>query len=204
MINLSPPRFLQRWFPNLIWNIPNDENSVFLTFDDGPTPEVTPWVLEMLRQYNAKATFFCLARNAERHPDLFARIVAEGHAIGNHSYSHLKGWGTSTKQYLEDIDYASTYLNTNLFRPPYGRFTPKQFRLLRERYRVVLWSIISMDYSRCVSGRRVAQYVMSHIKPGDIVVFHDSLKAERNLRYALPFVLETIAMRGYTARAITL
>ena len=203
MINLSPPRFIQRWFPNLIWTIPSDD-SVYLTFDDGPTPEITSWVLEQLRTYNAKATFFCLAKNVERHPDLFQRVVADGHAIGNHSYSHLKGWGPPAQQYVEDVDYANTFLHSNLYRPPYGRFTRQQFRLLRERYRVVLWSIISMDYSRCVSGRRVVQYVMSHIKPGDIVVFHDSLKAERNLRYALPFVLETIAMRGYKAKPIVL
>ncbi|MBQ9471260.1 MAG: polysaccharide deacetylase family protein [Bacteroidales bacterium] len=204
MINLSPPKFLQRFFPRIIWSFPNEERGVFITFDDGPIPEVTPWVLDLLAQYNAKATFFCLAKNVERYPEIFHRIVAEGHAVGNHSYSHIKGWFTPTKQYVEDVDYANTYLNTNLFRPPYGRFTPKQIRLLRQRYHVVLWSILSMDYSRYIPEHRVAQYVMNHIKPGEIVVFHDSIKAQRNLRHALPFVLEAIAMRGYVAKPITI
>lgn len=202
MINLSPPRFLQRFFPRIVWSFPNEERGVFLTFDDGPIPEVTPWVLDLLAQYNAKATFFCLAKNVERHPEIFHRIVAEGHAVGNHSYSHIKGWFTPTQQYIDDVDYANTFLNTMLFRPPYGRITPKQFALLRQRFHVVLWSILSMDYSRCVPKHQVAQYVVNHIKPGEIVVFHDSLKAQHNLRYALPFVLETIAMRGYVAKPI--
>lgn len=204
MINLSPPKFFQRFFPNLIWSIPNEEGAVFLTFDDGPTPGVTPWVLEQLRAYDAKATFFCLAKNVERDPDLFEQIVAEGHAIGNHSYSHIKGWFTRTKQYVEDVDFANTFLHTNLYRPPYGRFKAKQFNMLRGRYKIVMWNVLSMDYSRRVSRKRVAKYVMKYVKPGDIIVFHDSLKAERNLRYALPRVLETIAMRGYVAKPIVL
>lgn len=204
MINLSPPKFLQKFFSNFIWSFPDEENGVFLTFDDGPTPNVTPWVLEQLRTYNAKATFFCLAKNVERNPELFEQIVADGHAIGNHSYSHIKGLITRTSQYVEDVDFANTFLKTNLYRPPYGRFKPSQFNLLRGRFKIIMWNVLSMDYSKRISRKRVASYVMKHMKPGDIIVFHDSLKAQRSMMYALPRVLETIAMRGYVAKPIVI
>lgn len=204
MINLSPPKFFQQFFPNFIWSFPSDDKGVYLTFDDGPTPEVTPWVLEQLKAYGAKATFFCLAKNVERDPELFAQIVADGHAIGNHSYSHIKGWITRASQYVEDVDFANTYLHTNLFRPPYGRFTSRQYKLMRGRYKIIMWNVLSMDYSRNVSAKQVAHYVMTNIKPGDIVVFHDSLKAKRNMMYALPRVLEAIAMRGLIAKPIVI
>lgn len=202
MINLSPPKFFQRFFPNVIWSFPNDDKGIYLTFDDGPTPGVTPWVLEQLRAYGAKATFFCLAKNVERNPEIFEQIIADGHSIGNHSYSHIRGWFTSTKQYIEDVDFANTFLHSSLYRPPYGRISTQQFKQLRCRYRVVMWNVLSMDYSKRISAQRVASYVLKHMKPGDIVVFHDSVKAQRNMMYALPRVLEAIAMRGYTSKPI--
>lgn len=204
MINLSPPRFFQRFFKNVIWNFPLEKEGVFLTFDDGPMPGVTPWVLEQLRKYNAKATFFCLAKNVEMHPEIFEMIVNDGHAIGNHSYSHIKGWGTDTTQYVQDIIYANSFVNSNLYRPPYGRITPKQFKLLKSQYKIILWDVLSMDYSRRVSPKKVYRYVIGNAKPGSIIVFHDSLKAERNLRYALPRVLENLSSKGLTFKPITL
>ncbi|MCB8964967.1 MAG: polysaccharide deacetylase family protein [Bacteroidales bacterium] len=204
MINLSPPRFLQRFVKNVIWNFPDEENGVFLTFDDGPTRDVTPWVLEQLRKYNAKATFFCLAKNVEMNPDIYSQILADGHSVGNHSYSHIKGWRTDTSQYMQDIIYANSFIKSNLFRPPYGRITPRQLLLLRHRYRIILWDVLSMDYSKRVSPRSVASYVINNVHPGAIVVFHDSLKAQRNLRYALPRVLEEVSAKGFVFKPIVL
>lgn len=204
MVNLSPPRFFQRFFKNIIWNFPLETEGIFLTFDDGPTPGVTPWVLEQLRLYNAKATFFCLAKNIEMHLEIFKTIVAEGHAVGNHSYSHIRGWGTDTTQYVQDIIYANSFVNSNLYRPPYGRITPRQFKLLRHQYKIILWDVLSMDYSRRVSPRKVYRFVMDNARPGSIVVFHDSLKAERNLRYALPRVLDKLTEKGYVFKPIVI
>lgn len=204
MINLSPPRFFQRFFPNFIWNFPNETDGVFLTFDDGPTRDVTPWVLEQLRKYNAKATFFCLAKNVEMNPDIYEQILADGHSVGNHSYSHLRGWGTDTSQYIQDIIYANSFIKSNLYRPPYGRISPRQILLLRHRYRIIFWDVLSMDYSKRVSPRKVVKYVMKSVHPGAIVVFHDSLKAQRNLRYALPRVLEGISEKGLKFKPIVI
>lgn len=202
MINLSPPKFFTRFFPNLIWCFPDEKEGVFLTFDDGPTRGVTPWVLEQLAGYEAKATFFCLGKNVEMNPDIFESIKGAGHTIGNHTYSHLKGWATETGQYVQDIDFANGYLKSNIFRPPYGRIKPAQFKILKKRYKIIMWDVLSMDYSKRVSPRKVVNYVLNSIHPGAIIVFHDSKKAERSIRFALPRVLEAISSRGLKFKAI--
>ncbi len=202
MINLSPPRFFTKLFPSFIWSFPDEKDGVFLTFDDGPTKDLTLWVLDQLKQYNAKATFFVLGKNVEMNPDIFERIVAEGHKIGNHTYSHLKGWATETSQYVQDVDFANGFVHSNLFRPPYGRIKPSQIKILRNHYKIIMWDVLSMDYSKRVSPRRVVNNVINHIHPGAIIVFHDSKKAERNLRYALPRVLEAISQKGLTFKSI--
>lgn len=202
MINLSPPRFLTRLFPSLIWNFPDETDGVFLTFDDGPTQEITLWVLDQLKRYDAKATFFMLGKNVELNPEIYERVVAEGHTIGNHSYSHLKGWATETGQYVQDVDFANGFVHSKLYRPPYGRIKPAQFRVLKDRYKIIMWDVLSMDYSRRVSPRRVTNNVVNHLHPGAIIVFHDSKKAERNLRYALPRVLEAISQKGLKIKRI--
>lgn len=204
MINLSPPRFFQRFFPNIIWNFPDETEGVFLTFDDGPTRDVTPWVLEQLNKYNAKATFFCLAKNVEMNPDIYQQILTNGHSVGNHSYSHIKGWGMDTSQYIQDIIYANSFIKSNLYRPPYGRISPRQLLLLRHRYRIIMWDVLSMDYSKRVSPRKVVNYVMNNVHPGAIIVFHDSLKAQRNLKYALPRILEGISEKGLVFKPIVI
>jgi peptidoglycan/xylan/chitin deacetylase (PgdA/CDA1 family) len=202
MINLSPPKFLTKIFPNLIWCIPDETEAVFLTFDDGPTKDLTPWVLDQLKKYDAKATFFCLGKNVEMNPEIFERIKAEGHIIGNHTYSHLKGWATQTAQYVQDVDFANGFLKSKLFRPPYGRIKPSQFKILKQRYKIIMWDVLSMDYSKRVSPRRVVNNVNNHLHPGAIIVFHDSKKAERSLRYALPRVLESISQKGLKFKGI--
>ena len=136
MINLSPPKFFQRLFPSLIWSFPDEKDGVFLTFDDGPTEDVTFWVLDQLKKYDAKATFFVLGKNVELTPHIYERVVAEGHKIGNHTYSHQKGWATDTGQYIQDVDFANGFVHSNLFRPPYGRVKPSQLRVLKQRYKM--------------------------------------------------------------------
>ena len=187
---------LKTLFPGLIWNIPNNENKVFLTFDDGPDPEVTPWVLDLLNQYNAKATFFCLGKNVERHPDIFQLIKDEGHAVGNHSYSHLNGWRTKNKKYFEDIKRADKLIQSNLFRSPYGRITPSQIRVLKEKYRIIMWDVMSGDYSEKINGEKSAGNVLKWSRPGSIIVFHNIQQAFRNLNIALPQILDGFRKRG--------
>ncbi|PID90120.1 MAG: polysaccharide deacetylase family protein [Bacteroidetes bacterium] len=202
MINLSPPRFVSRIFSTPTWHVPNEENRIFLTFDDGPTPGVTEWVLDELSIRDAKASFFCLGRNAERYPDLLARIREEGHTVGNHTYSHLRGYRESLRDYYNDILEANRLLTTDLFRPPYGRITPKQLSFIAQHFRVVLWSVLSMDYSRHISPHRCLDIVQQNARVGDIVVFHDSCKAQRNLRYALPRALDRLQERGLKLSAL--
>lgn len=196
MINLSPPKFFTDLFPGLTWNYPVDENKIYLTFDDGPTEGVTPWVLDMLKKYEVKATFFCLGKKVEMHPDIYERIVAEGHRIGNHTYSHLKGWETRTGQYVQDVDLANDLVKSNLFRPPYGRIKSSQTRLLRKRYKIIMWNLLSMDYSRWVTPKRCANIVLNNLKAGSIIVFHDSFKAEKKMKYGLVKLLDEAKNRG--------
>jgi peptidoglycan/xylan/chitin deacetylase (PgdA/CDA1 family) len=203
-MRISPPNFIRSRFPNFIWNFPDEKEAVYLTFDDGPSPEVTPWVLDELDRHGAKATFFCLGKNVEMFPELFEEIKARGHAVGNHSYSHIKGWGMDTGLYLRDIDLAKSFIGSNLFRPPYGRIGPYQAKMVGERYHIIMWSILSRDYSWSLSEKRCARGVVKHLQPGDIVVFHDSRKSAKNLWYALPAVLKFIHSKGWKCKPISL
>lgn len=203
-MKFRPPRIIKRLFPDFIWSFPQEKEGIFLTFDDGPCPGVTPWVLDELDKYNARATFFCIGKNVELYPELFREIVRRGHAVGNHSYSHVKGWGMKTGDYVQDIDTAGDLIRSNLFRPPYARIGPNQARVLGERYRTVMWSVLSRDYCRSLSGRGCVRNVVPHLEPGAIVVFHDSLKCARNLRAALPEVLAEIARKGLICKKIEL
>lgn len=162
---ISPPNFIRRIFPSLIWTMPETDR-VYLTFDDGPTPGVTEWIVDQLARYDAKATFFCLGKNAEQHPHLFRMLVDGGHRIGNHTYSHQKGWRMSLERYLEDVDFANGLLQTDLFRPPYGRIKPSQAHRLSERYHIVMWDVLSRDYSHLISPRTCLHNVTKHVKGG--------------------------------------
>lgn len=202
-MQFKPPGIVRRLFPSVVWDFP-ERPEVFLTFDDGPTSQITPWVLEQLRPYGFKATFFCLGKNVEQHPAIFQQILDEGHAVGNHTYSHQKGWGMKTGRYIEDVDFADGLIHSDLMRPPYGRIKPVQARLLSERYNIVLWSVLSQDYSALVSPRQCLKNVTGHLRPGSIVLFHDSQKAFRNLRYALPRVLAFLKENGCNCSKIEL
>lgn len=188
-------RFMRLFLPDMVWEM-QDDRAVYLTFDDGPTPGVTEWVLEQLEKYDAKATFFCLGKNIEMYPHLYGMILEAGHKVGNHSYSHLKGWGVSLTEYTEDADFANQVVRSDLFRPPYGRITRRQADVLRRRYRLIMGGIVSRDYSPAVNPRKCLENVTKYVKGGSIVVFHDSRKAERNIRYALPHSLEHISKMG--------
>ncbi len=210
---VKTPGFVQRLYPKRIWSYGDETEAVFLTFDDGPIPEVTPWVLDTLKSYQAKATFFCIGQNVEKHPEIFRRIVSEGHTIGNHTHSHLKGWQTSTSEYINDFEIADDIIQKSdsniqesmkLFRPPYGKLTSTQAaRILKKKYNIVMWDVLSYDFDQEVSEKTCLENVINYLELGSIVVFHDSIKAEKNLRFTLPKVLQIITDKGWKCKAIT-
>lgn len=197
-------------FPNYVWDITTKDKIIYLTFDDGPTPEITNWTLDALKQYNAKATFFCIGNNIEKHPEVFNNIVNNGHAIGNHTQHHVKGWKTKTKDYILEVLATAKELkqhqySTNLFRPPYGQIKPKQGKKLIELgYKIIMWDVLSFDWEQEVSEEKCLDNVISKTKEGSIVVFHDSVKASKNMMYVLPKVLEHFNKNGFEFKALKL
>jgi peptidoglycan/xylan/chitin deacetylase (PgdA/CDA1 family) len=202
MYLLKTPRLIQRLLPGLTWRVPGEEKVLYLTFDDGPIPDVTPWVLEQLRSYSAKATFFCVGENAASHPEILAQLLAEGHSIGNHTYHHLNGWATKSGVYLSDVARCAALVPSPLFRPPYGRLSPRQLSALHPHYRIVMWDVLSADFDPAVSPQQCLSNVLNHAGPGSIIVFHDSLKALSRLRYALPAVLDRYSQDGFSFEAL--
>ncbi len=202
MLIVRPPSLLTRALHRMTWDLPGEHRDVFLTFDDGPTPVVTPWVIDRLEEAKAKATFFCLGRNVEKHPEIYRQILTAGHSVGNHSYSHLKGFRSSIRRYMDDIDLAADMIDSKLFRPPYGRIFPGQVKAVMQHYDIIMWDVLSIDYNSGLSGKRVLQNVTRNVKPGSIIVFHDSDKAADNLYYALPRTLEFLQKEGYSMKSI--
>jgi len=181
----------------LTCSVATKEKVIYLTFDDGPIPEVTPIVLNILKEKNIHATFFCVGDNIKKHPDVFARLIEEGHAIGNHTFHHFNGWKTPPAEYLDDVSHCNDLIHTNLFRPPYGKFTPSQYFLLRKKYKIILWSVLSGDYHAGISKDQCLSNVIQYSGPGSIVVFHDSLKAKENLVYTLPRFIDQFLEKGF-------
>jgi peptidoglycan/xylan/chitin deacetylase (PgdA/CDA1 family) len=210
------PLVAKKMFPNYVWDIPTNDKVLYLTFDDGPTPEITNWTLHTLKEYNAKATFFCIGNNIEKHPEIFQNILNEGHAIGNHTNNHIKGWKTKTTDYAknaleaqETIDkfriQNSEFKVQNLFRPPYGQITPKQGKKLLELgYKTIMWDVLSFDWDKDVSKETCLKNVTSNATNGSIVVFHDSIKASKNMQYALPKVMAYYSDKGFSFKALQL
>ena len=199
-------RLIKQLFSKQIWDLPNTERKIYLTFDDGPTPEVTEWVLSLLKAHNVKATFFCIGDNIRKYPEIFKQVVAEGHRIGNHTYNHLQGWKTSNKKYLENIsecektmqqsEYNST--QTNLFRPPYGKIGTVQAAKLRKLgYKIIMWDVLSADFDVRITPEECLKNVISNTAQGSIIVFHDSRKAFKNLEYALPETIKILKEKGF-------
>jgi peptidoglycan/xylan/chitin deacetylase (PgdA/CDA1 family) len=197
MYLVKTPKIIKNLFPNFTWSIPSTEKEVFITFDDGPIPEVTPWVVEQLAAYQAKATFFCVGDNAEKHPEVLEMVSDAGHALGNHTFNHLNGWHTDNMPYFHNIRRCSRLVRSPLFRPPYGKLKPKQAQFLQRHYRIVMWDILSGDFDPAISKEQCLANVLNNVASGSIIVFHDSLKAESKLRYALPRVLDALGEEGY-------
>lgn len=194
---IKPPLVLklltQEW---LTWDMPANGYKIYLTFDDGPVPEVTPEVLRILARYNAKATFFCVGDNVQKYPHLFAKIKADGHAVGNHTFNHLKAWKTTAGDYLMNVDECRQLVKSRLFRPPYGQLTPWLVQKLGPHFKIILWSVLAGDFDQRVSPEKCADTALRNTRPGSIVVFHDSVKASKNMLFALPVFLEHFTALG--------
>ncbi len=221
IIPVKTPTLIKKVFPNFIWNINTKRKVLYLSFDDGPTPNITTWVLKTLSAYNAKATFFCIGNNIEKHPDIFKHIIGDGHTIGNHTYNHLNGWRHKTKPYLEDVLKTQTIITSEvlklkdntpekvalqikkLFRPPYGRIKLKQVKtLLKKNYKIIMWDVLSFDWEASISEDTCLKNIISNAQPGSIIVCHDSDKAYKNLKYTLPKVLHYYTKKGYVFEAL--
>jgi len=208
---VKTPSLIQKMFFNYCWKINTNKKEIYLTFDDGPIPKITPWVLTVLEKYNAKATFFCVGENIKKHPEIFQNIVKKRHSIGNHTYNHLQGWKTNTKKYVNNVEKTNEIIkskiknpsNSKLFRPPHGKLKPSQTKfLLQNEYKIIMWDVLSADFDSTITGKKCVKNVINTASEGSIIVFHDSEKAFPNLKYALPKVLEYFAKKGYCFKAL--
>ena len=205
---LKFPDFLQKLFPKIIFKQKTQEQTVYLTFDDGPVPEITSWVLNLLSQYNAQATFFCIGNNIQKYPDIFKKIIQNKHQVGNHTFTHLNGWKTNNLNYFEEIQKTEAIINSfipsqKIFRPPYGRFKRSQINQLNKSgYKIFLWTTISGDFNPNLNPAKVIKYITKNTKTGDIIVFHDSQKASKNLKIILPEILNNLHSKGYSFKTL--
>lgn len=206
---IKPARLVRLLFRHFTWRINTNQKTVFLTFDDGPTPEITTWTLDRLREYGAKATFFCIGSNVRQFPQIVTQIVSEGHSIGNHTNEHVLGWQTDNQLYYRDCAQCDDALSnvgisTKLFRPPYGKIKKSQSKDLRKLgYKIIMWDVLSADYEVELSPQQCLGNVTKNVSPGSIIVFHDSVKAFKNMEFALPRTLEFLAANGYQCEALT-
>ena len=201
-MNVQLPRIVRPFFRNTIWRKTPSEKVIYLTFDDGPVPEVTPSVLDILDKYGWKATFFCVGENVLKYPELYNEVLRRGHRTGNHSFNHIKGFNYSTEAYVENVKKAAEYIHSDLFRPPYGRITRKQISALKDDYNIVMWDVITHDYDKKLSPEQVFANVTTHLRKGSIVVFHDSVKASANVLEVLPQAIEFWKSKGYDFRLL--
>ena len=197
MIIEQPVRFLRWLYPHAIWRMDRHEKAVYLTFDDGPIPEATPFILDTLKQFDAKATFFMVGDNVRKYPELYERILAEGHQVGNHTHNHIGGLRHTIKEYSYNVEKANAYIKSHLFRPPHGWMRLAQYALLSRKYRVVMWDVVTRDYSKWMTAPDVVNNVRRYVRPGSIVTFHDSLKSIEKLQTALPESIEWLRSEGY-------
>ncbi len=204
------PKILKLLFFNQVWNIPNADNTIYLTFDDGPTPEITVQVLEILEKHHIKATFFCIGDNVRKYPEIVQKIISKEHSVGNHTYSHLKGWKTPTKTYISNTEACEIKLNSlfkihnsKLFRPPYGKITPWQsYKLRKLGYKIIMWDVLSKDYDVSLSPETCYENVINNVTSGSIIVFHDSVKAQKNVLNSLDKTISTLKSKGFNFEKI--
>ena len=200
MLIEQPPRIYRWFFPGALWRIPapkGHKKNVFLTFDDGPIPEMTPWILDVLDKYDIKATFFCVGENVSKHPELYNMILKRGHRVGNHTYNHIQGIKFWSKNYIRNIAKASEYIDGNLFRPPHGHMRFPQVMRLRKIFRIIMWDVVTRDYSPHMTAKGVLNNVKRYSRNGSIIVFHDSFKAKGRIEEALPKSIEWLLENGY-------
>jgi peptidoglycan/xylan/chitin deacetylase (PgdA/CDA1 family) len=209
MYLVKTPWWLKAIYPSFVWNMPRDEKNIYLTFDDGPHETATPFVLDELKKYNAKATFFCIGKNVEKHPNIYQSIIDEGHAVGNHTFNHMNGWQNNDFIYIKNIAVAAQFIKSNLFRPPYGRIKKSQAKMLLNQSttanqppQIIMWDVLSGDFDTKLSPEKCLRNVLKNTGNGSIIVFHDSSKAWERMSYALPKLLEHFSKEGYSFRAI--
>lgn len=198
------PLWLKALYPRYTWHVPTAEKEIFLTFDDGPIPDITEFVLDTLKQFEAKATFFCIGDNVRKHPSVYSKILDQGHSVGNHTFNHMNGWKSDDQEYLANIDLCEKQLDleTNLFRPPYGRMKKSQARQLPEKKKIIMWDVLSGDFSAALKPEICLAKTIKYARPGSIVLFHDSLKAAKNMQYTLPRFLEHFSKKDYQFKAL--
>ncbi len=196
------PAWIQKIYPSLTWHRRPSENEIYLTFDDGPIPGLTPEILKILDSFNAKATFFCVGDNVRKHPEIYNQVLSGGHAVGNHTMHHIDGWKHPDEVYFEDVEMCRESMESQghgsrLFRPPYGKIRRKQLRKIRDEYEIIMWDVLSGDFDQALSPEECYQNTIAHTVPGSIVVFHDNLKASARVLYALPRFLEEMNKRNW-------
>lgn len=191
------PMIVQKVFSGLEWKGASESKKIYLTFDDGPIPEITPWILDVLKDYNAKATFFCVGENVKNHPDIFSKIINAGHSVGNHTYNHINGFNHSPEQYLENVSKCDELIQSNLFRPPYGKLTWSQYALLKKKFRIIMWDVLSGDFDSSLSASDCLEAIRKNIRPGSIVVLHDNLKTIHKLKSFLPNLMDYFSSKGF-------
>ncbi|MHB8260815.1 MAG: polysaccharide deacetylase family protein [Bacteroidia bacterium] len=198
----SPPKLLRKLLPQCYWTLPNTQNKIYLTFDDGPTPQVLPFILKTLDSYKIPATFFCVGENMAKHPDLVKEMLNKNHVIGNHTYNHLSGWRVKNQSYFENIEMFNQLYASNLFRPPYGRLRKSQAKHLSKDYKLIMWDVLSYDYNKRLAPETCYKNVHNNTKSGSLIVFHDNQKALHNLTYALPRSIDSLLNKGFVFDAI--
>ena len=204
MYFVKTPWFIKKWFNTYVWDIKTNEKIIYLTFDDGPHLIATPFVLKMLKQYNATATFFCIGKNVQQHQDIYNSILNECHIVGNHTQNHKNGWQTKDNDYIDDISIAATLIDSKLYRPPYGKITKFQADLLQKiGFKIVMWDVLSGDFDSNISSKNCLNNVLLNAKSGSIIVFHDSQKAFEKLEFVLPKVLDFFSKKGYVFKSIS-
>lgn len=196
LLPVSPPKALRNLYPQCFWNLPNEQNKIYLTFDDGPTPELLPFILETLDKYQVKATFFCVGENITKQPSLFRKML-EKHVVGNHTFNHMNGWKAKNYSYYRNVKKFDEVYQSCIFRPPYGRISRTQAKHISKKYNIIMWDVLSYDYDKNTSPKKCLANVVKNTKSGSVIVFHDNVKATKNLTYALPRAIEQLLSKGF-------